>query len=562
MSGTTNSNRSVSASLIKDTPILLAGSGAGSISFFAMLPAMAASAGLHIFIIAAFVLVLLIHPTKADGSGAEAGAVTIAVDDRNAGDRDNTEDPFDPTDENVGFNHEMPFHNPDTVRLGPIVDAPTNPLDPIGKPSPLDMPAPFAPPPPGFIGELGSALQGVVSGPNIGDLGMMLLQHPGDISGRSGSARELLLDKYGGNKESEAAVARGLFWLANHQSRDGCWAMDKFQDHLEIDDSGKETVRRCNCEGGVLHDNVAGTGLALLCFLGAGLTPENAKHQAHDYAKQIEHGLRWLKANQDLEGRFVDRARKQENSQHVMYDHAIATICMCEAASLHPKDWVRNSAQQAIHLLVQAQEPQSGGWDYGTSPQSGDTSVTGWCIMALQSGRMAGLKVSATAFERARHFFEIREVEMSDGLFYGYRNKALSDPRETLAAVGLLSRMYLGWQRENPRLIKGVDWLRRNAMPDPAGPTNMYFQYYATQVLHHAGGDVWKAWNPKMRDLLVSRQDLGKSPGRPHQAGSWSPNGDSWCSLGGRVMMTSLCILTLEVYYRHLPLYRSEMNEK
>ena len=29
---------------------------------------------------------------------------------------------------------------------------------------------------------------------------------------------------------------------------------------------------------------------------------------------------------------------------------------------------------------------------------------------------------------------------------------------------------------------------------------------------------------------------------------------------GGRIMFTSLSLLTLEVYYRHLPLYRKDMG--
>ena len=31
---------------------------------------------------------------------------------------------------------------------------------------------------------------------------------------------------------------------------------------------------------------------------------------------------------------------------------------------------------------------------------------------------------------------------------------------------------------------------------------------------------------------------------------------------GGRLMMTSLSILTLEVYYRHLPLYYRDMGDR
>src|SRR5262249_9233268 len=77
-----------------------------------------------------------------------------------------------------------------------------------------------------------------------------------------------LLTGLGGNERSERAVALGLSWLAKHQARDGHWAMDDFQHHVEVKD-GKDVVKTCDCEGaGSIHDNIAGTGLALLCFLG------------------------------------------------------------------------------------------------------------------------------------------------------------------------------------------------------------------------------------------------------------------------------------------------------
>jgi len=48
-------------------------------------------------------------------------------------------------------------------------------------------------------------------------------------------------------------------------------------------------------------------------------------------------------------------------------------------------------------------------------------------------------------------------------------------------------------------------------------------------------------------------------------AGSWDPNKptkDAWGEPGGRLMMTSLSCLTLEVYYRYLPLYKLDQDGK
>ena len=44
---------------------------------------------------------------------------------------------------------------------------------------------------------------------------------------------------------------------------------------------------------------------------------------------------------------------------------------------------------------------------------------------------------------------------------------------------------------------------------------------------------------------------------KAHQDGSWPPDGEG-LNDGGRIMWTSLSLLELEVYYRHLPLYRRD----
>jgi hypothetical protein len=66
--------------------------------------------------------------------------------------------------------------------------------------------------------------------------------------------------------------------------------------------------------------------------------------------------------------------------------------------------------------------------------------------------------------------------------------------------------------------------------------------------MYQYGGKDWKAWNEKMRDSLIKSQQAD---------GSWAPVG-AHADVGGRLMETSLSILTLEVYYRYLPTYMKE----
>ena len=105
--------------------------------------------------------------------------------------------------------------------------------------------------------------------------------------------------------------------------------------------------------------------------------------------------------------------------------------------------------------------------------------------------------------------------------------------------------MYSGWRRSDPRLVRGIERLVA------WGPSydDMYFNYYATQVLHHQEGPAWSAWNERLREHLIASQATSG-----HEAGSWH-FADPHTAPGGRLCDTALSLLILEVYYRHLPLY-------
>ena len=79
------------------------------------------------------------------------------------------------------------------------------------------------------------------------------------------------------------------------------------------------------------------------------------------------------------------------------------------------------------------------------------------------------------------------------------------------------------------------------------------YSYYGTLTMYQDGGPEWEKWNVVVRDTLTSEQ---RRDGR--FAGSWDPKGP-WGRYGGRLYSTALSTLTLEVYYRLLPLYR--MND-
>jgi hypothetical protein len=231
-------------------------------------------------------------------------------------------------------------------------------------------------------------------------------------------------------------------------------------------------------------------------------------------------------------------------SNEGFYTQGLVTIALCEALALTKDERLRTPAFNAVKFIVNAQNPKDGGWRYQPR-QAGDTSVVGWQVMALKSAQMSKIKVPPQAFRGAEKFLDA--CAKNGGSQYTYV-PGTGDAKNSMTAAGLLCRIYMGWEPTKPALKEGVAHL------DKAKPAkgDMYYNYYATQVLHHWGGPEWQRWNAVMRDQLVKTQlKTG------HSTGSWNvadPHGGS----GGRLYMTCLAVMTLEVYYRHLPIYQRE----
>lgn len=354
-----------------------------------------------------------------------------------------------------------------------------------------------------------------------------------ELTGRGAAARAALVNKHGGSAASERAVALALEWLAKHQHPDGSWNFDLRTGPCE---------GQCRNFGSLVRCTTGATGLALLPFLGAGQTSLEGKYQ-----RTVERGLYYLKQRLQVDrkaklGSFIEGAG--------LYDHGICTIALCEAYAMTHERELRDAAQLAVNFIVRAQDPVGGGWRY-VPGQPGDTSAVGWQLMALKSAHLGYLVVPPQTIAGATQFLDAMATE--GGTVYGYRRPGVSASDAT-TAVGLLCRMYLGWPKDHPALVEGVARLAR------IGPSerDMYYNYYATQLMHHYQGAEWPAWNRQMRDYLIDTQ------GRDgHEAGSWffAGAGDSFDfgeRPGGRLYFTCLAAMTLEVYYRYLPLYREQ----
>lgn len=356
------------------------------------------------------------------------------------------------------------------------------------------------------------------------------------LSGREPGQREGHLRKGGGTKSTQEAVELALKWIAKVQHQDGGWSLvGSFPDGVPEERENRS----------------AATAMALLAFQGNGVTPNRGIQK-----ENLKRGWTWLLKQQDESGCFY----RDAPPQHRFYTQGFCTIAICELYHVTRDPEHRKSAEKAVEYCLNHQS-KIGGWRYYPGSQDQDLSVTGWILMSLQSARMAGLRVPEENLAKIHDFLDT--VALDGGSQYMYHKVESANASYTMTAEGLLCRQYLGWKRDDPRMNRGLEIITKpvnlvsyktERHGNETSERNVYSWYYATQAAHHAGAPYWKKWNDVMRQEIPSHQ---VKTGR--EAGSWDPfkpSKDEWADYGGRLYVTCLSTYILEVYYRHLPIYR------
>ncbi|MHC4732304.1 MAG: prenyltransferase/squalene oxidase repeat-containing protein [Planctomycetota bacterium] len=352
----------------------------------------------------------------------------------------------------------------------------------------------------------------------------------------------------GGSGNTENAVALGLKWLAAHQDveADGRWDAAGFMKHDPKDDQ---------CAGvGSARYSVGVTGLALLAFLGAGYTDRGSR-QTNPYAKNVRMGLQFLITSQDEAGCFGPRA-----SAHFIYNHAIATLALCEAYWMTRNPRFKAPARAGLEFLMRARNPYMA-WRYGVRTGENDTSVTGWAVMALKSGKYGGFEVDADAFTGARQWIDKATDPKTGQVGYNFPGGSVARPEgmvdrfpaeksQAMTASGIMTRLLFGERPTSKIVAKGAALcLRQPPRWDPTdGSIDMYYWYWGTLAMFQMGGDAWGKWNEALKEAVVKHQHVKGSGSR---TGSWDPAGPWGTQDGGRVYSTALMTLCMEIYYRY-----------
>jgi prenyltransferase beta subunit len=307
----------------------------------------------------------------------------------------------------------------------------------------------------------------------------------------------------------EAAVDRGLEYLAGQQEPDGSFPTGV---------SGKP--------------NTGVTALCLLAFMGRGHAPGRGP-----YRETVGRTIEFLLDSRQDNGLIV---RPGGNSHGPMYEHALATLGLIEASGWLVEPEIRQACQQAIDLIVHAQNKE-GGWRYQPQPNDADLSVTVMQVVALRAAQNARLDVPTETLDRAVEY--VKRCARPEG---GFAYQPGQGVKHAQSAAGALCLQLLG-QHDAPEVAKALASLQQRKYEHGMDSYFHYMNYYAMQAHFQAGEEQWAAWHPRVRTLLLETQNPdGSWPGWHED----NINGRSKC------YSTAMAAMALEVYMHYLPAYQ------
>ncbi len=320
--------------------------------------------------------------------------------------------------------------------------------------------------------------------------------------------------------ETQAAIDRGLQYLASNQSTDGS---------LPDTRTG--------------FGNVAITGLAGLALMAAGNQPGRGKYgkvvaRAADYI--AERGAKASKSG------YLNNAL-DVLSHGGMYQHGFGALFLSEVHGMIPdparQRKIRDVLAKAIELTVSVQN-SDGGWRYDPQPVTqADVSVTVAQLMALRAARNAGLFVPKSAADKAVEY--IKACQLSDGGFCYIKGQGLAGSgfaRSAAALVGLFSAGVY----EGREIDRGMRYLmqflpgRRHDVRGQRPEHYFYGQYYAALATWTAGGNYWNEWFPAIRDELLTK--ASNTPGKV------------WIDYHGSAYATAMACIILQLPNNYLPI--------
>ncbi len=371
----------------------------------------------------------------------------------------------------------------------------------------------------------------------------------GLFAGRTEGARSDRLRQFAGGygEQVEAAVVKGLEWMASQQEDAGYWG--EVSRYNKTWHDRKWTASLENEQRATRL-----TALCLLSFLAHGETPQSAQ-----FGSTVQRAIEYLRSQQHPEsGLFVPIAENhpEKGGEDLgVYAHAQATYALAEAYALTRAPALKKTVERGLQVIIDGQL-DSGAWGNWYVQDISDSSATSWQIQAFKAAAAAGIRMGGLDAAMQKAIEGVAYLYKGEGVWY-YRKgppiKTWSSGGPIMSGAMVLSLQLLGLQND-PMVLAGLrymndfgvtEWEKAWANPINKSLPATYEWYYNTQAVFQRGGSRWKTWNADFAPMLIGRQNA---------EGWW--RGPAQKSGEEQLYSTSLCTLALQVYYRILPTFQ------
>jgi hypothetical protein len=346
---------------------------------------------------------------------------------------------------------------------------------------------------------------------------------------------------------TDAAVERGLAWLAAQQQADGSFPS------LEMGQPGV-------------------TGLAILAFMSHGHVPGSGPYgdaltRAADYVAgcQKQNGLIALAAPEEP---TITRQVEHIMGVTTVYNHGIGSLVLSEiygTSGAGESGRYRQAIVRAIQTTLSMQRwpkdaaKDRGGWRYidDYDGHDSDLSITGWHLMFLRSSRNAGFDVPEERIAEAIAYVR-RCYDPQYGTFEYVAQDARDDRSRAMSGAGILALAHAGLHSAAESEQAG-EWILANGFTDYNGIWNLqgqsssshdryhYSLFNCCQGMYQLGGRHWDEFFPPTVETLLANQQSD---------GSWPVDTHHYDSQFGSAYTTALVLMTLGAPNQLLPIFQ------
>ena len=337
---------------------------------------------------------------------------------------------------------------------------------------------------------------------------------------------------------AEAALHRGLEWLAREQGAEGSWG----------------------------SDDLGLVSLGALAFLASGHTAGKGP-----YARVVELALDHVLKNAKPTG-LLNTA----HSERDMYNHGLSTFVLGQAFGMTNDSRIGPVLDRALRL-IESTQCKDGGWVYSASREEKghDLSLAVMQAKALRGAVDSGLDVSPSVIRlaiRSVHGYYVSaegrrgraaavDIEIPGRFTYDGKGDSLA-----MAAAGVVCLQEFG-RYDDWRIPKNLDVIRRDLLAEkdwknrdgrlPCGEA--YSLFYVAQAIYQVGGRDWRICYPILRDRLVATQM--ERPEKPSLDGAWADQ-KRVHGKPGRLFATAVACFVLAIPNRYLPILQEGRIER